>query len=581
MKKNILSILLILILPFTTKGQENDTTSNKSLVITRDYKPVFENSSKVFSIPKQAEFVVKKRKPRYSDLTVPIVNKYNIHTLKAKELKHNLPSQSKGFVQLGAGNPLNTMANVFYPIYNDDNDHLNTTFKHFGSFRNRLHSETKLFLDYKHQFTNSEFYFQANGQHNYFNYYGSMFEGDKIISNTNPTTTTLDTYTTPENRTVFFNDIYNKKPTDNHFRINTQIGLRSLNPSKSFVYDALLSYHLFQSEVNEVVEHQSHFKGLLEKISEKNDNSIGGDLEVFNFIYEKNNTHFEQLNKADYTLIKASPFYKIIGRNIWLKLGVKAGIILNEEVKVKPTPDIHFKWNAIPKYISLYGGLTGDVEVNSLSKIYNENRYLSAQNRVKDTYIPLDAYFGVKFSPKNNLIFDVYTHHKIIENPYFYVNREYQNNNGNQNIYSNKFDVVYTQNSVQKTTIGGHISWKYFDKASFYFKGAYNNWILDNSQAYAWHLPNWESDCGASFSVSNKLKINTQFIFQDGRYSLLNGKTTTLESIVDWNVGLSYKYFNWVSFFAKANNILNKSYPIFNGYNSQKFNTLFGVSFSL
>ena len=49
---------------------------------------------------------------------------------------------------------------------------------------------------------------------------------------------------------------------------------------------------------------------------------------------------------------------------------------------------------------------------------------------------------------------------------------------------------------------------------------------------------------------------------------------------MDWNLGASYAYRDWMSVFVKLNNILNKKYDYYNGYDVQGINVMAGAAFS-
>jgi len=49
---------------------------------------------------------------------------------------------------------------------------------------------------------------------------------------------------------------------------------------------------------------------------------------------------------------------------------------------------------------------------------------------------------------------------------------------------------------------------------------------------------------------------------------------------VDLNLGVSYNYLNWFTAFAKINNVLNKHYQDYYGYDVQGANVMVGAAFS-
>lgn len=99
-------------------------------------------------------------------------------------------------------------------------------------------------------------------------------------------------------------------------------------------------------------------------------------------------------------------------------------------------------------YFSLYGGVTGDLAVNTLGRTYEINGYISPGNRLDDMYTPIDTFFGSEIKPVYNLMFDVYGDYQIINNQYLFINRAYTTTETAvmpdiRNLYHNRFDVIY------------------------------------------------------------------------------------------------------------------------------------------
>ena len=123
------------------------------------------------------------------------------------------------------------------------------------------------------------------------------------------------------------------------------------------------------------------------------------------------------------------------------------------------------------------------------------------------------------------------------------------------------------------------VNYDYKNRYGAYAKGAYHSWNVEN-QEYAWQLPTWNADLGGYVKINNNINVNTQFIFQDGRYARLGNAAHKMNAIYDWNLGASYAYLDWLSVFVKLNNILNSKYDYFNGYQVQGINAMVGASFS-
>lgn len=144
--------------------------------------------------------------------------------------------------------------------------------------------------------------------------------------------------------------------------------------------------------------------------------------------------------------------------------------------------------------------------------------------------------------------------------------------------YHNRFDVIYA--NANRASVGLRTVWDYKNLINVYLKGAYHHWKVDG-QTHAWQLPAWDADLGGSVKINSDISLNTQLIFQEGRYARLSDANgTKMAPVMDWNLGASYAYRDWMSVFVKLNNILNKKYDYYNGYDVQGINVMAGAAFS-
>ena len=584
MKIKISVIILLAFLSVSTVAQTPDSVVNKSVTVTREFQPVITDVGKVISEPKVVEPVVDKSRPVYSDITTPLSIDYSIHTLPATELLHTAAAAKKGFLRLGVGVPLNTLADFMYPVLNDGRNRLDVAVHHLGAFVDKKHTKTAASIKYDHLFKSFDLYGAIGGSHDYFNYYGIPFAGTETFNMADVVNSYGNaTYLSKEGSSFSLREISGLPLDNTHWRAHATAGARSLPLADNLIFDAQVNYKLFNSVNGGFSENQLHLNGLFEVPFEFN--RLGIDIDIFDFSYAGGlDPQFSF--PTNYNLFKLNPYLKLVGTDWFLKLGAKTGISFGGAGQIfTPSADVSGQWNALPEYLSVYGGVTGDLTVNSLYDTYNENRYLSPQNRIKDTYTPVDAYVGVKISPVYHLLIDVYGQHKIISNQYFYVNREFERTTTEADmpenfsrIYLNRFDVVFSQ--ANRTSVGTRTSWDYKNQINIYLKGAYHLWDVKD-EIKAWHLPSWDADFGANVKVGSDISVNTQFIFQDGRYAKLShGQGTKMEPVFDWNIGAAYAYRDWMSVFFRVNNILNKKYEFYQGYEVQGINGMIGAAFS-
>lgn len=583
LKTLIISILFLTSFTFLSAQNRQDTTKvSRSVVVERDFQPVIQDAGKIISAPEEIEVEVKKIKPVYSDFTTPIQISFTPNTLQPEWMVHKQEDVTKGLLRLGAGYPLNTLGEFMYPIVNDKNNRLDFSIRHLGVWGDKTHSKTKANLQFDHLFENFDLFTGISATHDYFNYYGRYYGTTSpfILSEiaNNPTYSNFTYKKANDTTTYSMYDIAAFPLNNTHWRVNAHVGIKSLPEQTDDInYLIDLQYNTFNASWEKTGENHLKMDGKLE--IPFNDSRLGFNAEINNLQYtvpETFNFNFPEV----YSVVKLNLYYKITGEAGFIKLGGKTGIS-NEGTLFTPSPDVYAQWNASPEYIALYAGATGDLTINSMSKIYDENRYLITPLKIKDTYTPLDAFVGIKFKPVYNLLFDLYGRYKFIDNQYFYVNQEYTSTDATDpnltTIYQNRFDVVYSK--AKLGVVGLRADYNYKKKLNISLKGEYNYWQVDDEE-YAWQLPALNIDFGANVFVTKQLSINTQVFYQNGRYAKLNGNAVLMNPALDINLGADYIINKNVSLFVKLNNLINSNYDTYYGYQVQGINGLVGATFS-
>ncbi len=584
MKTKLYIILTLVMVLFTVElqAQANDTTVHKTVTVTREFQPTINDAGKIINNPQVVAPDVNRTKPNYLNVTTPLETSFNIQHLRANELLHTPIDAKKAFARVGFGTPLNSLADFSYPLLSDEDNRLDFSLNHLGAFLDKIHSKTEAKLQYNHLFDKFDLYLGADASHNYYNYYARSFSNETpvILSDFAAQYPNIPFAEVGYSSNITYLSKISALPQFNTiWRMGGEAGARSLPLSKeNLIFDFGLKYRRLQATNNDIFE--NHFKLNADFSVPFELNRIGMDVEL-HFLQDNANRTYEN---STYSVFKIAPHYLYEGDKLNMKLGIKTGISGGNNRTFTPSPDVFVQWNAWEEYLALYGIATGDLSINSLDKIYDENRYIAPNIRVKDTYTPLDAIVGIKLSPVHNLLIDMYGEFKYIYNQYYYRNRFYVTGNSsdidNKDFFHNRFDVSYS--TTRRTSAGARISWDYKELVNIYAKGAYHFWDTKEVNVYrAWLMPEWDTDFGANLRIFQDWNISTQFIFQDGRYARLsNLMGTKMAAVMDLNASASYSYREWMSIFIKGNNLLNKKYELLPGYDVQGLNVLGGVSFS-
>ena len=586
----------ILLLAFGTiaKAEKKDSIVDRNITVEREYKPLIQDAGKINTSPKMIEPSVQKATPRYSDFNLPLNADFNIHTLPSAELQLEKRRISKGgFARLGLGNYLNTLADFAYPLIKKTDTRLDFSLNHLGTFGGKTHSTTNAALAFDKYFKTFNLYTGLNAGHEYFKYYGNGF-------NANGRALKMDTLAAkypgtslgysekhregldPLLRLKSLNNLANDSTLQTFWRVNAYAGIRSLPLTKGVQYNAEIQYKSFSAH-NGIKE--NHFRTLAQINMDYNDNRVGLDIELNNITYSTKQADFLNFYDA-YAVYTLNPYYKIETDDYNVRLGVRSSFtFVPGSVAVHPSLDVNAEWKVAPEHLSLYGGITGEQAVNTQNKIFDENRFLSPDIRVKDTSTPIDFFAGIKLKPIYNLLFDAYVDYSAIDNQYFFFNKEYDFSGFNSStiasqyatLYSNKFDVLYSKATHLK--VGMRANYNIRRVVNVELKGAYNGWHV-NSEQYAWNKPKWEANLNTDVYLTHDLSISANLFYEGERYAKLGTMAMRMRPKVDINLGASYSTNSWFTAFVKINNLINNPYEMYYGYQVQGINALVGVAFS-
>jgi len=578
---NYIFISLLLGLNSSLLAEKKDSLVDRNVTVEREYKPIIQDAGKINSLPKTLEPFVEKTAARYSDFNLPLIASFNVHTLPAAELEREKRRESKGgFGRVGIGNYFNTLADFAYPIIKKPDLSMDVLLNHFATLGQKAHSTTKGAIAFDKYFDKLDLFAGVGGGHEYLKYYGDNFNNSKTAIALN----TLDQAAVYQAKNIAgvnsnamsLSNLTNDSIDETFWRFNANLGIRSLPLSYDFRYLAEVQYNAFDAH-NGISEHQIYSKATFDALMREN--RIGVDIELYNMMY-RNDKPLLIKNLDAYSVLALNPYFSIENSTFDVRLGVKSSFSFGYGNAFNPSLDVRAEWKAVPKIISIYAGLTGGYKVNTMNNSLSENRYLSPAIRIDDTYTPIELYAGLKVKPLYNLLLDAYIDYKQMNNQYFFINREYKNStitSVDSTIYSNRFDAIYSAASHLK--IGMRANYNLRNRVNIELKGAYNGWTVE-SMAYAWNKPKWEADLSTDIKITKDLSISANAFLEGARFAKLGDTAIRMRPKIDINLGTSYSYNNWLTFFGKINNLINNQYQEYYGYQVQGINALVGASFS-
>lgn len=581
----VLSVLTL----HSVQAQESESDPfDRNIVIEREYQPVIQDAGKITTLPEPMQMDIKKEPVVYSDIYQPLAFQKEVVILNAEEQKHEKPVLQEGLLRFGGGNYFNTLLDFVYPIIKNDRNLLDINLSHRGAFGEKQHAFSKLNLVYNHYFKNYDFYAGAGVSHQYFNYYGHQFHGDSAqIADLNLFSGSFSNIPMPDyqeqnlvrftraEQTVNLQDLMQLPAYDNVWRYNAHIGLRSLPTLSGGKNDGVMNVDVFKS-VNGMRETNYNIQyGYSNPVGK---NRIGIDVELSNLFYQESDT--TKINFWDYYAVFSMNPYFLMDRNHWfMRIGVKTDVSFIHGRPFNPTPDVAAEWSIIPKSLALYGGVSGSFKVNTLSSVNKENPYMFSDLRLKDTYTPVNPYIGLKLKPYHSLMLDAFLDYRLIKDQYFFVNKEYYSDHPEAitqdytNVFLNRFNAIYSDANLFR--IGGRINFNHKDIVNVHLKGTYNKWNVE-TENHAWMKPVFEADFTTDIRITPKLTTLALVFYEAGRYAKLGDNPFRMKSKIDINLGANYTINKSFAVFGKLNNLLNRKYQHYYGYDVQGFNFMVG-----
>lgn len=551
---NRIYLVLAIFLPFALMAQESPLDRN--VTVEREYQPLIEDAGKITTLPEIPEPVTIRQRVDYADLFQPLALSRYLQNLPMTAFEQEKKKRQEAFVRLGMGNFWNTLGDINLPILKKEKDRLDFTIQHLGTFGNRKFSQTTGSIDYNHLFKTTELIATVGGTHRFFNYFGSNFSATGIR--------------------LPSDSLLGMVADDTHWKYGGKIGFRSLPNQANFRHSGFVHYDVLKLQTGwdeKVVNVNYGFSTLYKN------NRLGVDFDLKNLTYEAPvglATAF-----PDYSVLEVNPYYILEKGNASLRLGASVAVSFVTGRALNPSPDIHGEWKVFPKFMTLYGGVGGGFTTMTQDRLLSENPWVKPSLRVKDIYTPVKPYLGLKIKPVYFLLIDGFAEYNLIKDQYFFVNDSVSLNinpfSANQLFYTNQFTVDYSDASLWR--IGGRVSFQYKNLVSSSVKIVSNSWKT-KTIAQAWMKPGWEADWNIDVTVNPNLTISSTFYYEGMRKARLGSTIVTMDPVNDLNLSASYRFNQTFSSFVKLNNVLNRGYEQFLGYEVQGFNFLLGGAVS-
>lgn len=229
-------------------------------------------------------------------------------------------------------------------------------------------------------------------------------------------------------------------------------------------------------------------------------------------------------------------------------------------------PDVMVKY-FLSEELAVSAVIDGDLEMNTLSSLYNQNRYLDDSLALLNT----NRAFGIKgvVSGKVNdgLVLEGFAGYDVLKNQILFAQSQYD---------SSRFSALY-DNDFGRFQLG--IKGALFIASSIQVNGAFTYFAYkEGSEAQAWYLPLNTLELAATHQFIDVFTAKAKLVVMGGMKApyvnagndaSLAESYRAMDGVYDLSLGLDYAYNNQIGAFLQINNVFTKEYERYLNYPSR------------
>jgi hypothetical protein len=535
------SIVLTTVLALSIVASAQDSTKNKEVNVTSQFKPTLKEAAKINfnATPPSAD--TSRPRLQYNIPNQNLSLGFQPGSLKPLALEVDSGGRwgNESYIKVGYGNFKSPFVQAGVSFGDGKNAGLNIYAKHNssqGEITLQDYSNSEVDLNaYLKSAKNLQWNVRFGGQQQTYNKYG--FEPKSLVF---PEDSIEVKYQTWRGRINF------------HNIVRTDLGLS---------YAPELKVDVFNDQLNNS-ESNTYLNLPLQK-------TIGTNFEV-DLAATANLSRYKRNDKDgianNYFYFSPSVVFK--KENINISAGLRPSWD-NGEFKVFPNFLAEFKTANYP--FSFQFGWTGYLRNSGFQYQAGMNPWIYAPDSVRNTKIE-ERYLGIKGSVGDHFNYSVKAAYNIINNQPLLVN-------DTTSISKGKSFRALNEPDLKMYTVGGEIGYTVGEKFSVISNLSLNSYKVKKN-ARPWGLLPLEWKTSMRVQVVKDLYVNSTIYLFDGPWSLTRTGSKNLPMASDVSAGLEFKVYKNIKLWMQFNNVFNKEYQRWNQYPVYGFNFLGGVVFS-
>lgn len=566
---------------------------SKEITIDKDFVPIEQKASKANALPEVYKADASDEKSiEYSDWAVPAEVPATAVTLSPYGyLTARDYASRRGYFEFGIGSHLDMIGSAGYRIIDMNDTKLgiwmqhNSTWTGDNTSKNTFHAidqqwnDNNIGIDFLHRFDKGTLTTNAFFHYNNFNYFGRYDE---------------NWYAPDSVQSI------------NEFRID--IGwMGPLHKDEGFNYSikTIYNYFGFSEDIFTPVQGNSEnhlkidFNGEFAS-SEHSHIGLNAQFDFLNYtlheyvsiIYEPGtgdmaDGSYSLDSHVNLGIISLNPYYSYQNERLSATVGLTADISFNDNTILRLAPDVKFGYDFIRGF-KFYAKARGGKTVNTLSRMFSINRYISPRIVPVNPYTPIDFEGGFKIGPFSGFHASIYGGYALardIQMPFLY------------NV-SNPGDIFDTYNrsiSRYKTLdlsgwkVGGEIGYEFGQIAKVNVAATYSPQSKDNGYLLGEDRAEFVLNANLLVHPIKNLTIGASYKLRANRSVIYSEEVGSVPTMTYWykqdlgnasdlGIGACYRLNDLVGFMLEADNLLNRKWDEYFGMGAQGIGVVGGVS---
>lgn len=567
-KFNITLILTLITTFVFAQDRTKDTIDDQTVNVIKPYTPTISDAFKIKDRPSSVDSnTVKKKAVKYNIFSIPVASTFTPSKGKAANVDKAKPIKLyDNYASLGFGTFTTILGEVYLNHELSSGENVGGYFSHHSSqggidglLLDDSFSKTGLNVNYSQKLSDFSWKIDLGADLKSFNWYGlpQQFFGQDEANTIDPQ--------------IRYSSFY----------IGGNLGF-----DDSFVKDGSVRFRRFgddrDSGENRFVAKASFDILIRDELieTEFRVDYLGGSFE----------RNFNTTTGLDYGNVNVSlaPSYQLQQDDLTVDLGVQLTYLNDtefDENKLFIYPNIEATYRIVNDILIGYAGITGDLIQNSYHGFAEINPFVSPTLLITPTDQQYHGFIGVKGRLSNSVSYNINGNYFAEENKALFRANDAQTFAVEDYQFGNSFGVVY--DNVKTVSVGGELNIDVNRNFKLAIKGEYFNYNTD-AENEAWNLPSVQGSLFLDYQVSRQWYMGGSLFYTGERkdQSLLVGTltpsapvTVTLDSFFDANAHLGYNVTDFLSVYAKVNNIANQDYQRWQNFPVQGIQFLAGATY--